>query len=71
MEGIWCKQCPRCGNYLKKTDPQEAGMCCACGWEEYVPAFFCEIVNRYCSMITETNAKGIPRAAFHHLPLAG
>ncbi len=53
MDGIWYKKCPQCGNYIRKIDPQEACMCCACGWEEYCASFFCEIYNKYCNLIDE------------------
>ena len=48
MEGMWCKHCPKCGNYVMKTDPRESGMCKACGWVEYVAVFYCELRRRYC-----------------------
>jgi hypothetical protein len=48
MDGVWYKLCPQCKNYIKKTEPQDSAMCCACGWEEYPVTFFCEVVNRYC-----------------------
>ena len=51
MVGIWFIRCPRCGNYAKKSDPQESAIC-ACGWEEYVAAsFYCDIVNGFCTAI--------------------
>jgi hypothetical protein len=48
MNGMWYKHCPKCGNYVKKTDPQESGVCYACGWVEYVAVFYCEVRHRYC-----------------------
>jgi len=57
MADMWFKRCPQCGNYMKKTAPQESGMCCACGWEEYVVAFYCEVVNRYCSHLSQDNIR--------------
>jgi hypothetical protein len=48
MDGMWIKQCPRCKNYMKKNNPQDCAMCCACGWEEYVTTFYCEVAHRYC-----------------------
>ncbi len=48
MFGVWLKKCPRCGNYMMKTDPQETCMCCACGWQENNGHFFCEVINDYC-----------------------
>ena len=57
MDGMmWYKLCPQCGNYMKKNDPQETGMCCSCGWEEYAPPFFCELVNKYCTFAPAENA---------------
>jgi len=53
MADVWIKRCPRCGNYIRKATPQESGMCCACGWEEYIVLFYCEVVNRYCSLKSE------------------
>jgi hypothetical protein len=50
MQGIWFKRCPRCGNYIKKINPEELCMCCACGWEETVLSHFCEIVHNYCTV---------------------
>ena len=26
MQGVWLKKCARCGNYIKKTDPEESVM---------------------------------------------
>jgi hypothetical protein len=49
MADMWYKLCPNCSNYLKKADPLESGMCCACGWEEYVTAYYCEVLHRFCS----------------------
>ncbi len=50
MDTIWFfKHCPRCGNYLKKLDPQESAMCCSCGWQEYVAPYYCEFRRRFCS----------------------
>ncbi len=50
MDNVWFfKHCPQCGNYLKKRDPQESAMCCSCGWQEYVVAFYCEFRGRFCS----------------------
>ena len=48
MDGMWCKHCPKCGNYVMKADPRESGMCKACGWVEYVAVFYCELRRRYC-----------------------
>ena len=48
MDGMWYKLCPQCRNYIKKTSPQDSGICCACGWEEYPVTHFCEIVDKYC-----------------------
>ncbi len=50
MDTIWYfKHCPQCGNYLKKLDPQESGMCCCCGWQEYVAGYYCEFRRRFCA----------------------
>jgi len=48
MSDMWFKRCPQCGNYMKKREPQDSGMCCACGWEEYVASFYCDAVNGFC-----------------------
>ncbi len=49
MDDVWYfKHCPQCGNYLKKLDPQESGMCCCCGWKEYIVGYYCEFRRRYC-----------------------
>jgi hypothetical protein len=48
MDGVWYKLCPRCRNYIKKTESQDSGICSACGWEEYSVKYFCEIVDKYC-----------------------
>ncbi len=53
MDGIWFKRCPHCGNYMKKTDPEESCMCCACGWQERQERgvlYFCELTNKYCDL---------------------
>ena len=71
MEGMWFKQCPLCRNYLKKKDPQEAGMCCACGWEEYASAFFCDIVGQYCLGANEKDIQKMLPEEFRHLKLDG
>jgi anaerobic ribonucleoside-triphosphate reductase len=53
MADMWFKRCPQCGTYMKKVEPQESGMCCACGWEEYVGAFYCEVVDKYCTHLSQ------------------
>jgi len=53
MADMWFKRCPQCGTYMKKLDPQDSSMCCACGWEEYVGAFYCDVVNRFCRHLSE------------------
>lgn len=40
MDGIWIRRCPQCGNYIRKIDPQEAGICLICGWKEQEAAVF-------------------------------
>jgi hypothetical protein len=55
MADMWFKRCPQCGTYMKKLDPQESGMCCACGWEEYTGAFYCEVVNSYCTRLARND----------------
>ena len=55
MADMWFKRCPRCGNYMKKVEPQESSTCLACGWEEYVAAFYCEVVNTYCTLLSRDN----------------
>jgi hypothetical protein len=52
MEGMWFRQCPKCGNYFKKCDPPVAGICCVCGWEEHVNSFYCEIVHKDCILLS-------------------
>lgn len=59
MDGMWYKRCPRCNNYMKKIDPRECGMCCACGWEEYETLVFCEVVNHYCTFLSVEGANKI------------
>ncbi len=49
MDGMWFKHCPKCGHYVKKVDPQESAMCCACGWQEYVIPYYCDFRHRYCT----------------------
>ena len=71
MEGMWFKHCPRCLNYLKKSDPQESAMCCACGWAEYERTFYCEILNQFCANTAETKIEQLPRVAANYLPLDG
>ena len=56
MADMWFKRCPQCGSYAKKSEPQDAAICSACGWEEYiVSAFFCEIVHKYCTLLAQDN----------------
>jgi len=57
MDGMWYKHCPDCGNYVKKSDPLESGMCCACGWEEYAPPYYCEVRHRYCTADADRSDK--------------
>jgi hypothetical protein len=57
MDGIWFKRCAQCGNYLKKAAPQESGICCACGWTEYAPPYFCDIIENYCDFCSSEEAK--------------
>jgi hypothetical protein len=35
---------------MKKTDPEESGMCCACGWLEQGTPYFCELANTFCHL---------------------
>jgi hypothetical protein len=56
MDGMWYKHCPKCGNYVKKIDPQESGMCNSCGWQEYVIVYYCEIRGRYCRSDADRSA---------------
>jgi len=56
MDGMWYKHCPKCGNYVKKVDPQDSGMCCACGWVEYVVTYYCELRHRFCIVDEERPA---------------
>lgn len=63
MDGMWYKRCPQCGNYMKKQDPQESAMCCACGWEEYIKSFFCAIGNDFCTRLTAEGALALSRQA--------
>jgi len=58
MTDLWFKRCPRCGTYMKKSDPQESAMCCACGWEEYRGAFYCDIVHNYCARLAQEDTLG-------------
>ena len=58
MEGVWMKRCPQCGAYATKSDPQSFCVC-ACGWDEAVPQFFCELVNKYCAVMTREDADKI------------
>ena len=51
MSGIWFIKCPRCKNYMKKTDPEESCMCCACGWQEQTGQVFCEHIHNFCEHI--------------------
>jgi anaerobic ribonucleoside-triphosphate reductase len=53
MANMWFKRCPQCGTYMKKLEPQESAMCCACGWEEYVGTFYCDVVDRYCKHLSQ------------------
>jgi anaerobic ribonucleoside-triphosphate reductase len=53
MADMWFKRCPQCGTYMKKTEPQESSMCCACGWQEYVGEFYCEVVDGYCAKLSQ------------------
>lgn len=55
MADMWFKRCPRCGNYMKKIEPQESATCFSCGWEEYVAAFYCEVINKYCTLLGQDN----------------
>jgi hypothetical protein len=48
MQKVWLKKCARCGNDIKKTDPEESVMCCATGWQEHDSPFFCEFIRNYC-----------------------
>lgn len=66
MDGMWYKHCPDCGNYLKKTDPQEAGMCYACGWEEYDPPYYCEVRHCFCTANTDADRSSPPEEL--HVP---
>jgi uncharacterized C2H2 Zn-finger protein len=59
MDGMWYKRCPRCGNYIKKRDPQESGVCCACGWEEYINSIYCEATRNYCTLLSAEGAATI------------
>ncbi len=61
MDGIWYKLCPKCRNYIKKVDPQDSGICCACGWEEHPVMYFCEIADKYCAF--SPSARGDKLAA--------
>ena len=33
---------------MKKTDPEESCMCCACGWQEKTGPVYCEHIHNYC-----------------------
>lgn len=59
MTGMWYKHCPQCGNYIKKSDLQESGMCCTCGWEEYVSLLYCEVVHKYCTYLTTEHQREV------------
>jgi hypothetical protein len=63
MADMWFKRCPQCGTYIKKIDPQESAMCCACGWEEYVGVFYCDVVHTYCTHLDQDDrlALDLPR----------
>ena len=55
---MWFKRCPQCGNYAEKSDPQECAKCGTCGWVEYVAAsFYCEIANRFCTLLGQETSK--------------
>ena len=60
MHGMWYKLCPQCRNYMKKADPQESSTCCACGWEEYIPPYYCEFVHTFCAHLS---ANGVKKAS--------
>jgi hypothetical protein len=49
MADMWFKRCPQCGNYTKKAEPLEYAKCAACGWEESIIVFYCEVINGYCT----------------------
>jgi hypothetical protein len=59
MDGVWIKRCPHCKNYMKKKDPQEEVMCCACGWQEHELPFFCETTNSFCLVLPSSNGKSL------------
>lgn len=52
MQGIWFIKCPRCDNYMKKTDPEDLCLCCACGWEEKAGPVYCEHIRNFCGHST-------------------
>jgi hypothetical protein len=56
MDGMSCKHCPKCDNYVIKSDPRESGMCKACGWVEHVAVFYCEPRHRYCILNEDRSA---------------
>lgn len=68
MDGMWFKRCARCGCYLKKTDPQESGMCCACGWSEYPEQYFCDVIDNYCKSCTAADVDRAVASTPYRLP---
>jgi anaerobic ribonucleoside-triphosphate reductase len=56
MDGVWLKHCPMCGEYVRKSDPEETAKCPSCGWREYVAPYYCEFRRRFCSQEDENIA---------------
>ena len=60
MADIWFKRCPQCRDYMKKSDPLAAAVCCSCGWKEYVVStFYCEVANKYCTFLYQENREEV------------